>query len=106
MVVSAIEKNSSEKKDREWGVGNVVILNRIVRKGLTEKRICQQSPEEVRESGRQASGEERSGQGEKQVRRALRRKLAWCVVHARPSMEAPMTRGDPLRSGSPCPEFQ
>lgn len=36
MVISTTEKKSVGKKNREWRVGNGVILNRRVRKGLIE----------------------------------------------------------------------
>lgn len=50
-------EKSTEKKDREWGIINVVILNRTVKEDLTEK--CQR-PEKVREKTRQTTREEHS----------------------------------------------
>lgn len=57
IVISALEKIVG-KKNRECMVGNAVILNKRVRKGLIEKGLYEQRPEEVRkESGRHLSGE-------------------------------------------------
>lgn len=47
MVISALEKIVG-KKNRECMVGNAVIVNKRVRKGLIEKGLYEQRPEEVR----------------------------------------------------------
>lgn len=81
MVIRTVEKiKSIGKKNREWVVGNAVILNRGVRKGLIEKGIYEQRPAKVRkQSGRHLRGESYRHWG-KQVQRALSRSLPGWVL--------------------------
>lgn len=59
MVIRSVEKiKSIGKKNREWMVGNAVMLDRGVRKGLIEKGIYEQRPAEVRKQpGRHLRGD-------------------------------------------------
>lgn len=84
--------------------GQCVVSNRIMKKGLAEKGTCAQRPEEVRRSrqmsGQSVPGTGRSKRGSPEVEACL-----MCGV-CQPSKEARVTRGDLLRSDSPCSEFQ
>lgn len=85
-------------------VGQCVVSNRIMKKGLAEKGTFEQRPEEVRES-RQTSGQSVPGSGRSKLGSPEVEVCLMCGV-CQPSKEARVTRGNLLRSDSPCSEFQ
>lgn len=91
------KKKISRKKDWEWEVVNVVILNRIVKEDLFEKRLCEQRHEKVRKPGKQIEKGVLGGEKSKHKDPSGGSLPDIC---SKPRKEVKVARGDLLRSAT------